>query len=301
MDLNLQTLRIFCRVVSDGSFSGAARALGITQPTVSQQIARIESVIGGKVFERVGKTIHLTMVGKDFERFARELVEKSDQFSSDLKERQTAPSGLVRYAMPESCQWTPHFRKIMAQINEFPEIRFEIDILPNEQITQLVLEGKLDFGFVTGERLNPELRFEKFSDESYSMIANDRDLFRPLKDNALGKLRLISYPGWDLFFANWLKAAGLSGVARRSVLVPTVSIGTLAGAINAAQEGAGVAVVPNQCVSQEIKTKSLYLYEAISGREASSPVHIVRRGGEKLSRRAELVLEMLRKAKREIG
>ncbi|MBK9324385.1 MAG: LysR family transcriptional regulator [Bdellovibrionaceae bacterium] len=35
MDLSIQTLRIFCKVVEESSFSGAARVLGITQPTVS--------------------------------------------------------------------------------------------------------------------------------------------------------------------------------------------------------------------------------------------------------------------------
>ncbi len=301
MDLSIQTLRIFCKVVENGSFSQAARALKITQPTVSQQIARIEQSVNGKLFERVGKSIHLTPIGQEFHSFAKELVEKSDQFSEHLKDQRSLPTGLVKYAMPESCQWTPHYRKIMSRIREFPGIRFEIEILPNSAITQLLLEGKLDFGFVSGERLNPELRFEKFSDEHYSLVAADKKLFAPLSEKNLSELRLISFPGWELFFETWAKTNGLWDSMRSHMSLPTVRVGTLAGAIHAVQEGAGVAAIPTHCIATELEAKGLYAFPKLRAKEPTNPVHVVRRTGEKLSRRAELVLEMLRSAKAEFG
>lgn len=301
MDLSIQTLKIFCSVVNEKSFSGAARALKITQPTVSQQIARIETFAGGRLFERVGKSIHLTPLGQEFHSFASDLVEKADEFSEHLKNQRSQPTGSVRYAMPESCQWTPHYRKIMNQIRNFPGIRFEIEILPNHLITQLLLEAKIDFGFVVGERLNPELRFERFSNEHYSLVGKEKALFKALDESKQSDLRIISYPGWELFFETWAKANGLWDSMKVNLSTPTVRIGTLAGAIHSVQEGAGVAVIPSHCVASEIQRETLFAFPQQKNKEPTNPVYIVRRGGEKLTRRAELVLDILRSAKQELG
>ena len=301
MDVSVQMLRIFCKVVEEKSFSGAARALKITQPTVSQQIARIESEIGGKCFERVGHAIHLTPTGQEFYQMAKEVLEKTNDFSERLKEQKSLPSGLVRYAMPESCQWTPHYRKIMAQIRDFPQIRFEISILPNETILDRLTKAEIDFGFIAGEKLNPELRFEKFSDEHYSAVASDKNLFTPLRQNNIQQLRIISYPGWEEFFVAWAKAHDLLNVMKQHLSSSTINIGTLAGAIHAAQEGAGIVVIPTHCVFDDIDSEKLHVFNASKGKSATRPIYLARRLGEKLPRRVELVMEMLKSAKISLG
>ena len=300
MDFDHYSLRIFSQVVTQNSFSGAARNLGITQPAVSQQIGRLEAQLGARLFERVGREVIVTSLGRDLLALTVTLLEEAESFRDRLQNNQASPAGTVRYAMPESCQWTPHFRKIMGQIAEFPDIRFEIGILPNEQILQALLEGRLDFGFVVGEHLNPELRFEKFADERYSAVAADSKFFGPLTSRNSAHLRLISYPGWEATATQWLKAAGLWKSFRATLNRPTVSIGTLAGAIHAAQEGAGVALLPTHCVAEELKSKRLREFQ-LNGKVASHPVHIARRGREKLPRRVELVLGLLKTAKRNQG
>src|SRR5690606_22693913 len=100
--------------------------------------------------------------------FASRLIESVDGFEEQLSNKRSLPKGSVKYAMPESCQWTPHYRQIMSQIRELPDLRFKIDISTNESIVKQLIEGKIDFGFVVGERVAPELRFHKFSDEAYS-------------------------------------------------------------------------------------------------------------------------------------
>ena len=131
MDLEIRALRIFCQVMRDGSFSAAARALKITQPTVSQQIAKLEHDQGTRLFERVGHVIVATSAARRLFEFAAPMLEKVDEFRDTVLEDRKSPRGLVRYAMPETCQWTPHFKRIMSQIRQFPEIRFEIKRTPS--------------------------------------------------------------------------------------------------------------------------------------------------------------------------
>ena len=73
MDLEIRALRIFCQVMQDKSFSEAARSLKITQPTVSQQIAKLEHEYGARLFERIGHEIVPTMAAKELFEFSSRL------------------------------------------------------------------------------------------------------------------------------------------------------------------------------------------------------------------------------------
>lgn len=298
MDIELYGLRIFSQVMADKTFSRAGLSLKITQPTVSQQIAKLENQLQGKLFERVGHDIIPTPLAQEVFSFSSNLLESVDGFIEKLQNRRSLPKGPVRYAMPESCQWTPHYRRVMAGISGIPDIHFKIDILPNELIIKNLIEGRIDFGFVVGERVAPELRFQKFSDEAYSAVARDKDQFRALgKDGDLFKLRLITYPGWELFFMTWAKAHGLWKSAKSRLNEPAVHIGTLAGAIHAIQEGAGVGVVPTHCVSQELERRELLEWRTAKSGAVSNPVYIARRLGEAPPKRVEMVMEMLLRSK----
>jgi DNA-binding transcriptional LysR family regulator len=252
MDINIKVFRIFRQVMRDGNFSKAARYLKIAQPTVSQQIAKLEADLETTLFERVGHEIIATESAKELLEFVESLLDQVDEFDENFKTKRSQPKGKVRYAMPESCQWTPHFKKIMSQTSELPEVQFEIQILPNELIIKGILEGSLDFGFVTGEKLAPELRFEKFSDERYSAISSEKNHFEGLKPHSKKPLRLISYPGYELFFMTWAKTNGVWNHFKSQIQAPSVYVGTLAGAIHAVKEGAGVAIIPTHCISDEI-------------------------------------------------
>ncbi len=296
MRLDLESLNLFCHVMKDGSFSAAARSAKTSQPRISQQIAKLEARLGGRLFQRVGREVVPTPLARDLVSFASPLIDQITSFEESLEAQQATPRGKVRYAMPESCQWTPHYRAIMAKIAAYPEIRFDIRIQTNDAIVAGLRDGSLDFGFVCGERLATELRFEKFSDESYVAVARSREMLEDLPTGGAPR-RLIAFPGWEQFYLSW------AGRARaREVAQPAVWIGTLAGAVHAVQEGAGVAVLPYQCVMKELAEGTLHESRgARSGARPSNPIYLCRRVGEKQPRRVELVIEMLRQAKRELG
>src|SRR5262249_40606239 len=155
-------------------------------------------------------------------------------FESELDNRRTSPRGRVHYAMPESCQWTTHYRTIMSQLRELPEIQFTIDILPSDQIIAGTIAGQFDFGFVVGERISPELRFHHFADEAYSAVAADKSLLRAF-DAKDGSPRWVTFPGWDIYLLPWAKAHGLWKQMKSRAAQATVHVGTLAGAIHAIQ------------------------------------------------------------------
>ncbi len=70
-------IRAFLTVVEEGSFTRAARRLGVTQPAVSAQIASLEAAIGQSLFER-GTMLSLTPSGELFLQYARRIQDAYD-------------------------------------------------------------------------------------------------------------------------------------------------------------------------------------------------------------------------------
>lgn len=299
MDVSTKNFRIFLEVIKCKSFSGAARALKITQPTVSQQIAKLESDVGKVLFERNGHDLIPTDIAHRLASYAESVLDQVDKFNDEVGDVTNNPKGLVRYSMPESCQWTPHFKRIMNQMPTYSEIQYEVEIQPTKTTVDGILAGHYDFGFITGDKLTPELRFEKFSDEVYSCFASDKSIFAPLVNKDIEQLRVISFPGWELFFTTWMKANGLYKYFKSDMRPPVLYVGTLAGAIHAVKEGAGIAVLPRHCVSPEIENKELFELK-IQDTVASCPIYLCHKVGRPMNRRTELTIELLRKAKKEI-
>ncbi len=76
LDWNLA--RAFCATADHGSLSAAARVLGLTQPTLSRQVAELEVVLGVMLFERIGKRLVLTDVGLSLVEHARSMAAAAD-------------------------------------------------------------------------------------------------------------------------------------------------------------------------------------------------------------------------------
>jgi len=88
-------LRAFLETAQTGSLSAAARKLGLTQPTLSRQVAAIEQRLGVTLFERVGKTMALTTTGLDLLEHARAMGAAADALGLAASGRSQAVGGVV--------------------------------------------------------------------------------------------------------------------------------------------------------------------------------------------------------------
>jgi LysR family hydrogen peroxide-inducible transcriptional activator len=64
--MELHQLRYFCAVAETGSFSRAAEQSHVSQPSLSQQIMKLEDELGARLFDRLGRSVRLTDLGKTF-------------------------------------------------------------------------------------------------------------------------------------------------------------------------------------------------------------------------------------------
>src|SRR5512142_948196 len=83
-NLDVVRLRIFREVVAGGSFTAAAGALGITQPAVSQQIAKLEQEIGAPLLDRSGRGVRLTRPGQVLLGHTERILDQLTQAGREL-------------------------------------------------------------------------------------------------------------------------------------------------------------------------------------------------------------------------
>jgi LysR family nitrogen assimilation transcriptional regulator len=95
-------LRAFLKIAHTGSISRAAESLGIAQPSLSQQLLRLEDEVGIQLFDRTARGVTLTEAGCVFRERARQLLQMTEQAVADARNLRDEARGQVVFAMPPS-------------------------------------------------------------------------------------------------------------------------------------------------------------------------------------------------------
>lgn len=135
----LDAMRTFVRVVETGSFSQAARDLGVGQPKVSKQLAALEARLGTQLLARNSRALAVTLAGQDYYEATVRILQDLETVEERLVEGQSAPSGLVRVTL------SPAFGRMLV-IPRLPEFRgrfpdVEIEMEVSGRHVDLIEEG----------------------------------------------------------------------------------------------------------------------------------------------------------------
>ncbi len=143
-------LRIFVAVAERRHVTKAAAALGMTQSAASAAIAALERRYGARLFDRVGRGIELSDIGRRFLPEARAVLEKITAARSVLADLSDPATGTVSIAASQTIAsyWLP--RRLTAYHTQFPGVRLDVTIGNTRQVEAAVLEGKCDIGLVEG-------------------------------------------------------------------------------------------------------------------------------------------------------
>lgn len=135
-NLDWNQLKAFLETAETGSLSAAARKLGLTQPTLSRQVAAIEQVMGVTLFERVGKSMALTPTGLDLLEHARAMGAAAEALSLAATGSSQAVRGVVTVSATDvvaSVLLPPLVKKLHDQ-----EPGITIDVIPSNALSDLL-------------------------------------------------------------------------------------------------------------------------------------------------------------------
>lgn len=119
---------MFVAVADAGGLTGAARALGVSVPTVSRGLKRLEARLGAALFHRTSRRLSLTALGAEALPAARALLAGAEALEERLAEARGTPGGLVRLAAPMDfgrAHLAPLLPPFLAR---WPDIRIALDL-----------------------------------------------------------------------------------------------------------------------------------------------------------------------------
>jgi DNA-binding transcriptional LysR family regulator len=137
--LNLNDFRFFVQAVEQGSFTGAARRLGVPKSTVSKRVAALEVGLGARLIHRTSRSFTLTEVGRDFYEHARAALIEVESAEAVVCRRQAEPSGTVRLTASVPTAQLYLAGHLPALAEAYPKLHLVVQV--TDRFVDLVQEG----------------------------------------------------------------------------------------------------------------------------------------------------------------
>jgi DNA-binding transcriptional LysR family regulator len=148
MDLELRHLRYFVAVAEERHFSRAARRLHISQPPLSQQIQRLEAIVGSQLLVRTSRSVALTPAGAAFLERARRLLAQAEESIDEAGRIGRGEQGTLDVGFVSSAITLGVPERIQAFRERFPDIHTRLHEGQTSQIINRLMSSEVDLGIV---------------------------------------------------------------------------------------------------------------------------------------------------------
>jgi len=139
----------FVQVVNCGSFSAAARALGVSKSHVSQQVSKLEQRLASRLLHRTTRKLSLTETGEDYYRRCLQIIEDLENAEHSVNQLQDQAEGLLRISSPHLLGETHLVPAIAEFLSLHPKLDIELDF-SSKKID--LLDGDYNLALQVGKR-----------------------------------------------------------------------------------------------------------------------------------------------------
>ncbi len=243
--MNISQLRTFIAVIEHGSFSEAAKALGISQPAVTMQVQSLESDLGVTLLDRRYRRIDLTEAGQLLEPHARRTLAEVDSARHEIEQL----SGEVGGRLEIAASTTPGVYLIPRMLGSFaaanPSVVVTVTVHDTAEVVSAVEEGRAHLGVAGAVVRGSRATFEELAVDELVAICPPSSPYVSRKG-----VRLI-----DLAEADWVArepGSGTRAMTERLLadhdvdpanLRLVAQLGTGEAIVSAIEGGLGVAIV----------------------------------------------------------
>jgi DNA-binding transcriptional LysR family regulator len=290
--MEVRSLEVFLSVAKHLNFTRAGEEVNLSQPSVSVRIRQLETELGVKLFEQLGKRVALTEAGSLLIPHAHRVIGAIEDATHAIDELQ----GLERGSLRIGASTTPGMYLIPKTIANFkaryPKIEIQLGIRDTRQVEDGVARNEFDFGFVGGHLAGDEVDAQPWlTDQLVLVVAPGHALGRK-KSVKLEDLRkekfILREPG------SATRATITSHLQRSNLTVePIMEMENPESVKKAVQSGLGIAFISLFAVETELKAKSLVAV-VVRGIDIRRELKIVHRKDKHLSRAARTFIEMAR-------
>lgn len=147
-DLELRHLRYFVAVAEELHFGRAAERLHLAQPPLSQQIRRLEEILGYPVFQRTSRAVRLTAAGEVFLERARRTLRNVSEDIDEARSIGRGDEGFLRVGFIGSSMLTPLPAMLGSYRSLYPKVQLRLSESYTASIAQSLHRGTVDAGFL---------------------------------------------------------------------------------------------------------------------------------------------------------
>jgi LysR family hydrogen peroxide-inducible transcriptional activator len=289
--MEVHQLRYFCAVAKHGTFTRASEVEHVAQPSLSQQILKLEAELGSRLFDRLPRSAKLTVFGKAFLPKAERILRELEEAKTELQEMAGNEKGdVVVGIIPTIAAYLlPKLLKGFAARHPLITLKIIEDITPT--LLQRLHDGTIDMAIAAlpiteGDLASEELFEEKFyavlpkthrraSSKSISLTDLNREPFLLLKEGHC--------------FRDSLIAACHKSKVTPSVVFESGQFATILAMVSA---GMGVSAVPAMAVQPQAGCTFI----PISGKHSTRKVGIISSRNHYQSRAQRLLMKQMREA-----
>jgi DNA-binding transcriptional LysR family regulator len=169
-EIELRHLRYFIAVAEELHFGRAANRLHIAQPPLSQQIRRLEDLLGHQLLVRTSRAVKLTSAGEALLERARRTMSRMQQDLEDVRRTGRGETGCLRVGFIGSGMLTCLPSLLGEYRKTYPRVELRLQEFYTSTLIKAIQDGSVDVGFLRDGGPNPELEVEPVLKEEFIAI-----------------------------------------------------------------------------------------------------------------------------------
>lgn len=248
MNINTELYKVFSAVAATGTFSAAAKKLGISQPAVSQAVRQLEESLDVKLFNRSSRGVTLTKEGELLAGYVRSAMGLIEAGEEKLLKLQSLSAGELRIGAGDTVsKWylSPFIGKYHTL---YPDVKISITNRTTDGTMALLRSGSIDIGLVNMPISEKGFVFEECLAVHDIFLAGKP--FSHLRDREVSLSEIASYPLIMLEQAsNSRRMVDRHFLENGVVLRPEIELGAHDLMIDYARIGLGIACVTREFIS----------------------------------------------------
>lgn len=279
--MQIENFKIFADLVETKSFSKAAKLNGITQSAVSQQARSMERQLKALLIDRSQKQFQLTREGQRVYDAAKEMLHHFEKLQCELLELKKVISGTIRISTIYSIglHELPPFIKRFLQA--FPSVNCRVEYRRSNLVYEDILHNSVDFGLVAFPIKSRQIEIIPFRNDRLVLITHPQHPLAKSAEIDIKTLTGYKFIGFDPDIPT-RKAVDLILREHKLEIETVMEFDNIETVKRAVEIDAGVAVVPQATVRQEVKQGTLKAV-LFKGKEFSRPLAIIHRKGRVLT------------------
>jgi LysR family transcriptional regulator, low CO2-responsive transcriptional regulator len=293
-DVQLPHLETFSMAAELSNFTGAAKALGLTQAAVSQRLQVLEKTLDKSLFERRGGRVLLTEAGRKLYAYVQRILDLHREARKEITGHEPPATGelLIAASSIPGEHLLPALLSVFGR--KYPHVRVRATVSDSMAVMGQVERGEVGIGLVGRKADNPHLEFRYLTSDRMVLVAPPAHPLGRRKRVTVDQLAahplVLREAGSGLrhCFEKSLERAGRSLADLHVVL----ELGSNESIKEAVRRGIGVAVLSTYAVAKELRTGQLHALK-VSGIHCDRDMFVVRDRRRVLPPPAHLFLTFL--------